>query len=312
MQKLFSKFRYMCLLAKNGQIKYLLGTILSEILPSRWLYRLRVLNHSRRVRQFMQFMKNNSMIGYLDQTKVFYFNEWKVCSQFGDDGVLLYIFSKIGVTNRRFVEFGVQDGRQCNTANLSINCGWSGLLMEGNPSDAARAIEYYSSRSEIKPGQVTVIQSFITAENINDLISSNGVNGKIDLLSIDIDGNDYWVWKAITCILPRVVVIEYNATLGTEKSLTIPYDPKFMRNGTPEDNNSWFFGATLRAMTKLATEKGYVLVGCISNGGNAYFIQKDLCCDGLRSLSVEEAYYPSFWMKIRNTTCKKAVEYQEV
>jgi hypothetical protein len=279
--------------------------IATAILPNRWLYLLRLWIHLKKVKRLQA---NTATEPFLAQRRLFYNHEWQVFSQFGEDGLLLYIFSKIGTTDRRFVEFGIEDGRQCNTANLSINCGWSGLLMEGNPDDAAKAGDYYASRAEIKPGQVTVLQHFITAENIDELISSNGIIGEIDLLSVDIDGNDYWVWKAITCIQPRVLVVEFQGTLGTEKSLTIPYDPKFARG----KDEPFYYGASLRALTKLAKEKGYALVGTVSSGINAFFVRKDLCCDGLMEVTVEEAYNPSFWMRVKDTRSKRLADYQEV
>lgn len=224
------------------------------------------------------------------QRTIFRDNEIKVYSENGEDGLLLYIFFKIGTTNRRFVEFGIEDGRVCNTANLSINFGWNGLLMDCGKEYVAKAKYYYRSRPEIKPSQIKIVQCFVTAENINKVLMDNGVENNIDLLSIDIDGNDYWVFKAITAIDPRVVVIEYNASLGPDKSLTVQYDPNFVRY--KKHRSGYYRGASLMALTKLANSKGYRLVGCESSGTNAFFVKEKLLMEGLYEVPVQDAYYP--------------------
>jgi len=141
----------------------------------------------------------------------------------------------------------------------------------------------------IDTSAVKIVQSWVTAENINETISKNGMEGEIDLLSVDIDGNDYWVWKAIDCISPRVAVIEYNASLGHEP-ITVGYDPNFDRY---EKHPSGFYhGASLAAVDKLAKTKGYVLVGCDSAGVNAFFVRRDVAQDSLPQVSPEEAYFP--------------------
>ena len=139
--------------------------------------------------------------------------------------------------------------------------------------------------------------AFITAENINDLLLGAGFSGEIGLLSIDIDGNDYWVWKAITCVNPQAVVIEYNAVLGPDHALTIPYDPSFTRQAA---HHSWlYFGASLPALCLLAEEKGYAFVGCNSAGNNAYFVRKDLAAP-FKVLTPEEGFVDSRFRESRD------------
>ncbi len=190
-----------------------------------------------------------------DQVAIFRRHELKVYSQYGEDGLLLYLFSKVGATDHGFVEFGMGDGRECNTANLSINFGWSGLLMDCSPENVAAARDYYESKPGIKPSQIRIAQCLVTAENINGVLRQNDVQGEIDLLSIDIDGNDYWVWKAITVIQPRVVVAEYNASLGASRSVTVQYDPVFDRYR--KHASGWYHGASLAALRKLAAKGIY-------------------------------------------------------
>jgi hypothetical protein len=224
--------------------------------------------------------------------------ENKVFSQFKEDGILQFLFQRIGTTNRRFVEFGIGNGKECCTANLSINHGWSGLLMDGIAKDVEKARAYYASLPQIKPGQVEIRQAFITRENINDLLIDFGATGEIDLLSLDIDGNDLWVWQAITAIDPRVVVIEYNAAFGTDKSISVTYDAAFERFA--KHPSGLYHGASLAAFATVGRELGYRLVGCESSGVNAFFVkQRDADFARLVELSPQDAYYEHAWRKAK-------------
>jgi hypothetical protein len=219
-------------------------------------------------------------------------HEFKIYSQYGEDGILLYLFSLLGTTNKKFVEFGVNDGRECLTANLSVNFGWSGLLIEGDPEAFNRAKIFYRS---LLPGsasdRIKIVNNLVTAENINALLQDNGVTGEIDFLSIDIDGNDYWVWKAINAINPRVVVIEYNGILGNDRPLTVRYQPDFMR--FKMHPAGYYYGTSLPAAAKLAETKGYVFVGCESTGGvNAFFVRRDVAQGKIEPVTTLQGFYP--------------------
>ena len=209
----------------------------------------------------------------------------------GEDGILQYIFSQIGTFNCCFVEFGMGNGKECNTANLSLNFGWHGLLMDSEERNVAYAKHHYENRLGGRASGVKITQCWVTAENINSTLLYNGMQGEIDLLSIDIDGNDYWVWKEIYVIEPRVVVIEYNASMGHEKSLAVKYDENFVRS--EKHPSGWYHGASLAALTKLANAKGYILVGCDCSGINAFFVCKDIARKKLAEVSVQEAYFPN-------------------
>jgi len=210
--------------------------------------------------------------------------EKKIYSQNGEDGILEYIFSRIGTTNKRFVEFGFGTP-EANTTNLALNEeGWTGLLLDGSQSVVEAATRYYKDKN---PG-VTCGHCFITVDNINSVLRAHGITNTIDLLSIDIDGNDYWIWQAITVIDPRVVVIEYNAAFNSDKSLVVKYDPEFARYS--KHSSGLYYGASLLALTRLAHNKGYLLVGCDSTGTNAFFVRKDVAKDKLPEVAVEEAF----------------------
>ena len=196
-------------------------------------------------------------------------------SQCGEDGIIDAIFYKVGITNKYFVEFGVQDGVECNTRFLKEKRGWNGLMMDGgdNNSDFIK-------------------KEFITVENINYLFKKYDVPREFDLLSIDIDGNDYWVWKAIDQYYsPRVVIIEYNSSIPSTESKTIEYKADFRWDGTD------YFGASLLALDKLAKQKGYTLVGCNNIGGNAFYIRDDQLKDNFIIKGMQEFFKPAQYKK---------------
>jgi len=139
-------------------------------------------------------------------------HEHSVYSQNGEDGILLHLFSQIGCYDHRFIEFGVGDGTQCNAANLSLNFGWQGLLLEADPSMVAKAKDYYRERLGGYASNVKIVAKKVTTSTINETFRDQGFTNEIDLLSIDIDGNDYWIWEALHTVSPRIVVVEYNAS----------------------------------------------------------------------------------------------------
>ncbi len=223
-----------------------------------------------------------------DQRTLLRQSEFSVYSQNGEDGILLALFSLLGATDHRFIEFGIGNPLESNTTNLALNFGWSGMLIDFGPQQVAAAEKLYSECEN--PGRVRVVRSLITPQNINEVFASNGFEGEIDLLSLDIDGNDYWVWEAIQVVQPRVVVIEYNACFGPTATCSTVYDERFDRYAQHE--LGWYHGASLGAMAKLGRAKGYVLAGCDSTGFNAFFVRDDVAKDKLVSLDAQIAFYP--------------------
>jgi hypothetical protein len=209
--------------------------------------------------------------------------EFKVFSQFGDDGIIQYLIKQADVRNFRFVEFGVHNYTEANTRFLLVNDNWTGLVLDGDQSnmDAVKREDIYWRYD------VTADQAFIDRENINHLLTRNGFTGEIGLLSVDIDGNDYWVWERITAVQPTIVIVEYNGLFGPRRAVSIPYDVGFRRADAHYSHLYW--GCSLKALFLLAEKKGYAFVGCNSNGNNAYFVQKDRL-RSLRPLTVEEGY----------------------
>jgi len=195
-------------------------------------------------------------------------SEKRVYSQNGEDGVIEALFAELGTTNKYYVEFGSGGGDECNTAWLREQ-GWTGLLMDGMGDSHQR-------RNDVR-------QEFITAENINDLFRKYGVPGQYDLLSIDIDGNDFWVWRQIEA-RARVVVIEYNAFIPPNERRTVVYDPHLVFQRTD------YFGASLLALKELGQHKGYTLVYCERTGVNAFFVANEALPADFEPLAFEEIY----------------------
>ncbi len=212
--------------------------------------------------------------------------EFKVFSQWGDDGIIQFLIDYLVIEHKIFVEFGVENYKEANTRFLMMNNNWSGLIIDGSKSniDFVKSMKWYHNYDLIAN------HSFVTCENINQLIQNNGINGEIGLLHIDIDGNDYWIWKAIDVILPIIVIVEYNSVLGVDKTWTVPYNPSFYR--TTAHYSNLYYGASLSALCQLAEEKGYTFIGSNSNGNNAYFVRNDKK-KNLKALSTKEGYVSS-------------------
>lgn len=207
---------------------------------------------------------------------------FKVYSQSDEDGLIQEIFNRIGTTNRTFIEFGVETGVECNTVKLLVE-GWNGLWIDGSEQHIATIRNTFESW--VASGHLKLRENIVTADNINALIDQANIGGDIDLLSVDIDYNDYWVWKAVTAVNPRVVVIEYNAALRPPMSLVVPYEPMRRWDGTN------YFGASLEALVKLGREKGYRVVGCNYTGVNAFFVREDVAGDHFIDPATSEEHY---------------------
>lgn len=214
----------------------------------------------------------------------------KVYSQNDEDGVIDEIFRRIGVVSRSFVEFGVTDGRECNTLKRLLE-GWRGLWIEAGAEFCASIRRIFPD--QLASGSLELQESMVTAENIDAIIGASrvGREGEVDLLSIDIDGNDYYVFGAIRSVRARVVVIEYNAKFPPPMDLVIRYDPQHTWDGSD------YMGASLQALTNLANRIGYQLVATNVTGANAFFVRSDLTGERFFSPATAEALYnpPRYW-----------------
>lgn len=237
-------------------------------------------NHVREIRRLQNPIS-------LDQV------EFRCFSQFGDDGIIQFLIHYLDIKEDSFIEFGVENYTESNTRFLVKQNNWKGLVIDGNPEN----IEYIKNDRVYWQQQLTAVAAFIDRDNINDLIHDGGFDGEIGLLSVDIDGNDYWVWEAINTVNPSVVVAEYNSVFGPTAPITIPYQEDFYR--TSAHCSNLYYGASLAALCHLAKEKNYRFVGCNTAGNNAYFVRND-CCKDLKALTPEEGYVESRFRESRD------------
>ncbi|MBN4076894.1 hypothetical protein JYT48_01300 [Mariprofundus ferrooxydans] len=219
--------------------------------------------------------------------------EFQVYSQWGEDGLIQYLIRQVEIENPVFIEFGVEAYAESNTRFLLMNNNWSGLVIDGSEKNIASIKQdpiywRYNLKAEC---------AFIDQGNINDIIEKNGIAGDIGLLSVDIDGNDYWVWDAIDSISPRIVICEYNSIYGFEAQVTVPYDPHFYRTRAHFSNLYW--GASIGALTSLAGSKGYALVGSNSAGNNLFFVRHDVM-GRLKEITPQEAHTVSQFRESRD------------
>src|SRR6185436_4944303 len=175
-------------------------------------------------------------------------SRFRVYSQNGEDGLVLEILRRAGIGPGRFVDIGcgLKGG---NSRFAAEELGWSGLMLDGRP-------EIATLQELFAPGRVRSIPTWVTRENIDDLLRASGLQGEIDLLSIDLDGMDYWIWEAITEVAPRLVVCEYNSYLGADAAVTVPYRADFVR----KEGDTRYYGASLAALVSLARRKGLRLI----------------------------------------------------
>ncbi|MCX6365097.1 MAG: hypothetical protein NTX57_00075 [Armatimonadetes bacterium] len=191
----------------------------------------------------------------------------RIYSQFGEDGFLAHLLRYIAPSRRFFVEFGVEDYQEANTRWLLEQEHWAGLVLDGSAGNIG------SLRSQLtyERNSLTAAAAFITRENINDLLTQHGATGEIGVLSVDIDGNDYWVWEAMEAVTPDIVIVEYNFRFGPEAAVVVPYDPSFVKHEAHP--SALYYGASLEALVRLGARKGYDFVGCSEGGANAFFVR---------------------------------------
>jgi hypothetical protein len=220
----------------------------------------------------------------------------RVFSQFDEDGIIGHLLHEIPQTPKTFVEFGVADYRESNTRFLVRQADWRGVIIEADPV----CCEHIRRLEESWRYDLRLVEAFITRENINKLIADAGFEGDIGVLSIDIDGNDYWVWKALDVVTPMITVIEFNGRFGPDRAVSIPYDPTFTRMAA--SHTGIYYGASLAAMIKLANEKGYDYVGSNSADINAFFVRSEHRPTTLSALTAAKGFRPLRLREMRNAS----------
>ena len=212
--------------------------------------------------------------------------EFRTYSQFGEDGIIQFLVQRVPIEHDVFVEFGVGDYREANTRFLLEHDNWRGLVIDGGTAH----LEFLHSSELLWRHDLEARSEWVDRENIDSILRECGVEGDIGLLSIDLDGVDYWVLEAIEAVSPRIIIAEYNSTFGPDAAVTVPYDPRFIRADAHWSGMYW--GASLAALTRLAERKGYALVGGNAAGFNAFFVRRDVLGD-VPEVSVGDAYQVS-------------------
>jgi hypothetical protein len=216
-------------------------------------------------------------------------HEFQVFSQNGEDGITAEILKRIGTSSKTFLEIGVGDGSENNTAYL-LQQGWTGWWVEGDSRQAASISLNF--KDPIKQKRLGLLNLFVKAESITAELETAGVEPDVDVFCLDVDYNTYWIWKALKTLRPRLAIIEYNSTWPPEIDWVVKYEPDRVWDG------SFYYGASLKALEKLAAELNYLLVGCDLSGSNAFFVRKDLCGDHFLTPYDAETHYepPRGWL----------------
>ena len=210
--------------------------------------------------------------------------EFKVYSQWGDDGIIQFLVNKLKIVNRTFIEFGVEDFTESNTRFLLIKDNWSGFVIDSSDKHIDKINRNISNwKYDFKAHN-----EFITARNINSILELSNFDKDLGLLSIDIDGNDFYILEAITEYTPRILICEYNSLFGDKRKITVPYQENFSR--TKFHFSNLFYGASLPALNYISEIKGYKLVGTNSHGVNAYFVREDLIPKNFPDFTLEEVF----------------------
>lgn len=221
---------------------------------------------------------------------------FKVFSQFDEDGIIQYLINKLPIENKTFIEFGVENYEESNTRFLLLNDHWQGMVLDARGAD----IRYIQKDRIYWQYDLQAKCAWITRENINTLLRDAGFGEDVGLLSIDIDGNDYWIWEAIQSIRPRIVIIEYNSLFGLQP-IAVPYKENFDRTAAHYSN--LYYGSSLGALQHLAQKKGYLLLGSNIWGHNAFFIRADIAGE-FRALELPRAYVLSKFRESRDPAGK--------
>jgi len=217
---------------------------------------------------------------------------FKVFSQWDEDGIIQYLVRHLPIQNKTFIEFGVEDYEESNTRFLLLQDHWQGMVLDASESD----IRFIQRDKIYWEFDLQAKCAWITRENIDPLVRGAGFSADVGLLSIDIDGNEYWIWEAIQFIWPRIVIVEYNSLFGLQP-VSVPYKENFHKLSA--HYSGLYYGCSLAALHHLAKKKGYVLVGSNVWGHNAFFIRSDVASE-FKGLEPEEVYAPSTFRDSRD------------
>lgn len=213
--------------------------------------------------------------------------EFKIFSQWGEDGIIQHLIKSIQIKNKTFIEFGVEDFNESNCRFLLMKDNWRGFIIDGsqkNINTIKKSYFYWKYGLE-------AFYSFLTIDNINEVMQISGFDEDLGILSIDVDGNDWFLLKAIETYKPRILICEYNEIFGKERKISVPYDANFIR--AKKHYSNLYFGASLAAINFLAEMKGYSFIGINNNCNNAFYIRNDLVNENTPKASIEGIFQRS-------------------
>ncbi len=220
--------------------------------------------------------------------------EFKVFSQWGEDGIIQRLIATVPIANSTFIEFGIEDFSESNCRFLMINDHWRGFVLDGSQ----RGIAALQSADWLWKYDLRARCAIVTRDNVNELLQSSGFDRDLGILSIDVDGIDYWLLEALDAYSPRILIMEFNSLFGKERRISVPYDASFFRR--EKHYSDLYFGASLPALAYLAEKRGYSLVGTESTGTNAFFVRAALLSAEVKALAIDEAFVESRIRQSRN------------
>ena len=224
--------------------------------------------------------------------------EWKIFSQWGEDGIIDFLVSEVSITNNTFIEFGVENFSESNCRYLLMKSDWNGFVVDGSKKN----IDKLKSSNYFWKYDLQALTAFIDVDNINEILKKSGFEKDLGILSIDIDGNDYHVLNKIDFFDPRIIICEFNPIFGYKRKITTPYDPKFFR--TKGHYSNLYFGASINALISLLSKKNYTLIGTGMQGGNAFFVKNSLMTDRLKTLAENPFCFNFNWRESRDVNGK--------
>ena len=238
-------------------------------------------------------LKNNNLKKIKNLSDV----EFQVYSQWGEDGIIDWLTNKFPEIPKSFLEIGTENYKESNTRFLLVNKNWDGFLIEADEA----AVKDIKSQRVFWKHNLRIENEFITKDNINTIIKKINVPKKIGLLSLDVDGVDYWILNKLSVLEPSIIVCEYNSLFGQKKSVTVPYKKSFIRS--EEHYSNLYYGASIKAFVELMKKKNYFLIGTNSAGNNAFFIKKNLW-NNVNKLILEKKIFVSKFRESRDTKGK--------
>ena len=213
---------------------------------------------------------------------------FRVHSQFEEDGLLLFIFSKIGFSNKKGVEMCCGWGNECMLSNLILYHGFEALLFDGDENSVERARTFFNNHPNTFQHPPKVLQQWITKDNVIRIIKENGFEGEVDIFSLDVDGIDFYLMKELNVINPRVVICEVHNVIPSSLSLTIPYSDDFDYTNGKFDPE--FRSVSLLGMVNLMKNKGYRLIGCHKYGFNVIFLRNNVGIKFFPEINPEQCF----------------------